>query len=78
MSPFGVHDMTGNVDEWVVNERGKPYQSALKGGYWSWVRGRCRPSTDGHAEDFGTTRSGFAAAATRWEGARESGESAAR
>ncbi len=20
VSPFGVHDMTGNVDEWVVNE----------------------------------------------------------
>ena len=24
VSPFGVHDMTGNVDEWVINESGKP------------------------------------------------------
>ncbi len=44
--------MRGNVDEWPRNETGKPHQSALKGGYWSWVRGRCRPVTPGHEEDF--------------------------
>jgi sulfatase modifying factor 1 len=58
-SSFGVQDMTGNVDEWVVNEKGKPHQSGLKGGYWSWVRGRCRPLTDGHAEDFRYYQIGF-------------------
>jgi formylglycine-generating enzyme len=58
-SAFGVHDMTGNVDEWVVNEKGKPHHSGLKGGYWSWVRGRCRPLTDGHAEDFRYYQIGF-------------------
>jgi formylglycine-generating enzyme required for sulfatase activity len=58
-STFGVQDMTGNVDEWVVNEKGKPHKSALKGGYWSWVRGRCRPLTDGHAEDFRYYQIGF-------------------
>ena len=52
VSPFGVHDMTGNVDEWTVNETGNPHQSALKGGYWSWVRGRCRAVTEGHEESF--------------------------
>ncbi len=59
VSPFGVHDMTGNVDEWVVNEKGKPHQSALKGGYWSRVRGRCRPITDGHDEFFFYYQIGF-------------------
>ena len=59
ISDFGVQDLTGNVDEWVVNEKGKPHQSALKGGYWSWVRGRCRPVTDGHAEDFRYYQIGF-------------------
>jgi formylglycine-generating enzyme len=58
-SAFGVHDMTGNVDEWVINEKGKPHNSGLKGGYWSYVRGRCRPLTDGHAEDFRYYQIGF-------------------
>jgi formylglycine-generating enzyme len=52
VSPFGVHDMTGNVDEWVINETGKPdkepYVSGLKGGYWGPVRNRCRPMTVDH------------------------------
>jgi formylglycine-generating enzyme required for sulfatase activity len=59
VSPFGVHDMTGNVDEWVVNEKGHPHQSGLKGGYWSRVRGRCRPMTDGHDEFFVYYQIGF-------------------
>jgi sulfatase modifying factor 1 len=59
VSPFGVHDMTGNVDEWTVNETGKPYASALKGGYWSWVRGRCRAVTPGHEESFRYYQIGF-------------------
>jgi hypothetical protein len=44
--------MAGNVDEWVVNERGSttttPYISGLKGGYWGPVRNRCRPMTTDH------------------------------
>jgi formylglycine-generating enzyme len=33
VSPYGVHDMAGNVDEWVLNESqsGRPFKSALKG-----------------------------------------------
>lgn len=52
VSPYGVHDMTGNVDEWVVNPSGKPHNSALKGGYWSYARARCRAVTPGHEEGF--------------------------
>jgi formylglycine-generating enzyme len=56
VSPYGVYDMTGNVDEWVYNEKGnekgnekdKPYVSGLKGGYWGPVRDRCRPMTTDH------------------------------
>ncbi len=59
VSPFGVHDMTGNVDEWVVNESGKPYQSGLKGGYWGPVRTRCRPMTTAHFELFMFYQIGF-------------------
>ena len=59
VSPYGVFDMTGNVDEWVVNEEGKPYKSGLKGGYWGPVRDRCRPMTTAHNEDFLFYQIGF-------------------
>lgn len=52
VSAYGVFDMTGNVDEWVVNPsgsvRGPEYDSGLKGGYWGPVRNRCRPMTTDH------------------------------
>jgi hypothetical protein len=63
ISPFGVRDMTGNVDEWVLNERGKvddkPYRSTLKGGYWGPIRARCRPITSTHNEWFSFYQVGF-------------------
>jgi len=61
VSPYGVHDMVGNVDEWVVNvsQYGKPYISALKGGYWGPVRTRCRPMTTGHNASFRYYQIGF-------------------
>jgi sulfatase modifying factor 1 len=59
VSPYGVYDMTGNVDEWVVNESGKPYKSGLKGGYWGPVRDRCRPMTIAHNEEFMFYQIGF-------------------
>lgn len=55
----GVHDMTGNVDEWVVNEDGVPFNSALKGGWWGPIRARCRPATIAHNETFVYYQIGF-------------------
>ena len=49
-SPFGVYDMTGNIDEWTMSSYGGR-KSILKGGYWGPVRTRCRPSTRAHGED---------------------------
>jgi formylglycine-generating enzyme len=61
VSPYGVHDMVGNVDEWVVNvsQGGWPHISGLKGGYWGPVRTRCRPMTTGHPETFRYYQTGF-------------------
>lgn len=59
-SKFGVFDMVSNVDEWVVNESGKPFISGLKGGYWTnKVRTRCRPMTEAHGPYHSFYQQGF-------------------
>jgi sulfatase modifying factor 1 len=59
VSSFGINDLTGNVDEWTVNESGVPFQSALKGGWWGPIRARCRPATYSHNEVFIYYQIGF-------------------
>lgn len=58
-SPFGVYDMTGNVDEWTRTSRDGERPSILKGGYWGPVRTRCRPSTRSHDENHIFYQEGF-------------------
>ena len=58
-SPFGVYDLTGNVDEWTVSTHTSGYPSIMKGGYWGQIRARCRPSTRAHGEDFVFYQQGF-------------------
>ncbi len=59
-SPFGVRNMTGNVDEWVVRDwTGGDYRSALKGGWWMPARNRCRPATTAHNESYQDVQTGF-------------------
>lgn len=52
VSPFGVYDMVGNIDEETVNDSGRPYASALRGGHMRGLRNACRPSTIAHDEQF--------------------------
>lgn len=49
-SDYGVYDLTGNFDEWVLTEwtRGKSRWAGLKGGAWGHVRNACRPITTSH------------------------------
>ena len=47
VSGFGVYDMPGNVDEWVVSDQAPQEKSkwaGLKGGAWGHVRSQCRPT----------------------------------
>ncbi len=56
VSDYGVHDLTGNVDEWTLADHVRPREhakmSALKGGAWGHVRNACRPVTTSHAPEF--------------------------
>lgn len=54
VSGFGVHDLTGNFDEWVnAEETHKTSKWAgLKGGAWGHVRNACRPMTTSHPPEF--------------------------
>jgi sulfatase modifying factor 1 len=61
-SGYGVHDMTGNLDEWVVSDvapREKSLWAGLKGGAWGHVRSQCRPTTYSHDPGFSYYFVGF-------------------
>lgn len=67
LSPFGVANMVGNIDEWVVLEKphysnvngGRKMMSGLKGGWWGPLRNRCRPVTVDHDELFHELQTGY-------------------
>lgn len=57
VSGYGVHDLTGNFDEWVTRDtkpgaKDKSKWAGLKGGAWGHVRNACRPMTTSHEPEF--------------------------
>ena len=53
LSPFGVHDMSGNVEEWATLDRGRaPDRSTMKGAWWLPGKNTCRAATLGHGEAY--------------------------
>ncbi len=50
-SPFGVHDMSGNIEEWATLDHGiAPQRSSMKGAWWLPGKNTCRARTLGHGE----------------------------
>jgi sulfatase modifying factor 1 len=59
VSPFGVHDMAGNVDEWATVEGArKGKREVMKGSWWLPGRHACRSFQGGHGPLYGGTESG--------------------
>ena len=59
-SPFGVYDLTGNVDELTFASIPSAHKSVLKGGYWGGaVRNRCRAATRSHGPTFAFYQASF-------------------
>jgi formylglycine-generating enzyme required for sulfatase activity len=51
VSPFGVHNMSGNIEEWSTLDQGKaPQRSSMKGAWWLPGKNTCRAATLGHGE----------------------------
>lgn len=66
-SDFGVYDMSGNIDEWVVNESSQDMcinktsgncRTGLMGGHIWHVRNASRPMTTAHGAGFGWYETG--------------------
>jgi formylglycine-generating enzyme required for sulfatase activity len=57
-SPFGVRDMTGNVEEWVVRDD-YPRRGAMKGSYWIPAENHCRAAQRIHGPQYSGVELGF-------------------
>lgn len=62
VSPFGVHNMSGNLEEWTtIDASAKIYapRPAMKGAYWQPSRNHCRAAQTAHDRFYNGTETGF-------------------
>jgi hypothetical protein len=59
VSPFGVGDMMGNVEEWVASRKSRRFSGALMGGFWAKPWTGCRGTNDAHESTFVFYETGF-------------------
>jgi formylglycine-generating enzyme len=54
VSPFGVYDMSGNVEEWTTLDHPTDPKdtSSMKGAWWLPGRNHCRAATTGHGHTY--------------------------
>ena len=59
VSMYGIYDMMGNVEEWVVSRPGRKFPGALMGGFWAKPWTGCRGTNDAHEPTFEFYETGF-------------------
>ncbi|MEM6790916.1 MAG: SUMF1/EgtB/PvdO family nonheme iron enzyme [Myxococcota bacterium] len=59
VSPFGIVDMMGNVEEWVRTRAHRRHPGALMGGFWAKPWTGCRGTNDAHQPSFAFYETGF-------------------
>lgn len=59
VSPFGIVDMMGNVEEWVTSRKNRSHPGSLMGGFWAKPWTGCRGTNDAHEPSFQFYETGF-------------------
>lgn len=62
VSPFGVHNLAGNLEEWTtidVSAGSAAPRPAMKGAYWQPSRNHCRANQTAHDRFYKGTETGF-------------------
>jgi len=59
VSPFGVHHLAGNLEEWTTIDRSSPPRPAMKGAYWQPSRNHCRAAQTAHDTHYNGIETGF-------------------
>lgn len=58
-SPFGVHHLSGNLEEWTTIDGSVPARPAMKGAYWQPSRNHCRAAQTAHDTYYNGDETGF-------------------
>lgn len=59
VSPFGVRNMSGNLEEFTTIDGSRPEAPAMKGAYWQPGRNHCRAAQTAHDRYYNGTETGF-------------------
>lgn len=59
VSPFGVRNLTGNLEEFVLREGSEPRRPAMKGAYWQPSQNSCRARQTVHGPRYSGIETGF-------------------